>query len=64
MCPYGQATVRLGGPTPDQVYLFTDRDTGAQFSARGADLAAGLTLTIPNQRQSLLLTYHPVVKNG
>lgn len=64
MCPYGQATVRLGGLTPDQVYLFTDRDTGAQFSARGADLAAGLTLTIPNQRQSLLLTYHPVVKNG
>ena len=64
MCPYGQATVRLGGLTPDQIYLFTDRDTGAQFSARGADLAAGLTLTIPNQRQSLLLTYHPVVKNG
>ena len=57
LCPYAQATVQLGGLDPARTYLFTDRDTGAQFSACGADLAAGITLTIPHRRQSLLLTY-------
>lgn len=56
-CPYAQATVTLGGLTPEKVYTLTDRDSGESFTATGAELAEGLTLTILERRQSLLLTY-------
>ncbi|MBO5510364.1 MAG: alpha-galactosidase, partial [Clostridia bacterium] len=58
MCPYEQAHVELGGIDRRRDYIFTNEDTGESFTVAGTTLLAeGLTLTIPEKRQSLLLTY-------
>ncbi len=56
-CPYAQAEVSFGGLEAGKTYTLTNADTGENFAATGADLMAGITLTIPEKRQSLLLTY-------
>lgn len=58
LCPYEQAHVELGGIDRRRNYVFTNEDTGESFTVAGTTLLAeGLTLTIPEKRQSLLLTY-------
>ena len=58
MCPYEQAHVELGGIDRRRTYVFTNEDTGESFTVDGGTLLEkGLTLTIPEKRQSLLLTY-------
>ena len=61
MCPYEQAHVEPGGLDRRKTYRFTNEDTGECFTVEGAELIdKGLTLTIPEKRQSLLLTYKTV----
>jgi hypothetical protein len=61
MCPYAQAHVELGGIDQRRDYVFTNEDTGESFTVAGTTLLTeGLTLTIPEKRQSLLLTYETV----
>ncbi len=61
MCPYEQAHVELGGIDRRRKYVFTNQDTGESFTVAGTTLLAdGLVLTIPEKRQSLLLTYETV----
>ncbi|MBQ3126071.1 MAG: alpha-galactosidase, partial [Clostridia bacterium] len=58
MCPYDRASVTLDGIDPLKTYCVTDADNGNTFSAIGEDLLRdGMTLTIPQKRQSLLLSY-------
>lgn len=61
MCPYEQAHVEPGGLDRKKTYRFTNEDTGESFTVSGAELCEkGMILTIPEKRQSLLLTYETV----
>lgn len=61
MCPYAEAHVEPGGLSANKVYVFTNEDTGETFTVGGESLLKdGLTLTVPEKRQSLLLTYRTV----
>ncbi len=58
MCPNPTAEVTLGGVDVGKTYEFTDIETGITTSIKGSELKKnGMTLTIPNKRQSLLIKY-------
>ncbi len=60
-CPYDRANVTLGGIDESASYEFTNVDTGESFTLDGATLARdGLTLVIPEQRQSQILCYKKI----
>ena len=58
--PYSSATVRLRGLAPDAQYRLEFADTGEERVASGAELSAGLTLTIGKERESLLIWYERI----
>ncbi len=58
MSPSDRIEVTLGGIEAGKNYEFTDRDTGDVFTMTGDELIAkGMTLTIPERRQSKLIVY-------
>ncbi len=58
LCPFDRATVTMGGIEANAAYRFTNEDTGESFTIAGNELLEkGITLVIPEKRQSQLLIY-------
>ena len=56
--PHDRASVVLSGLNRHMDYQFTNADTGETYLLPGLALVTeGMTLSIPNRRQSLLLRY-------
>lgn len=56
-CAESTCLVKLGGLIPDAKYVFTNNDSGATFESTGKELASGLSLSLDNPRESMILKY-------
>ncbi|HSO88706.1 MAG TPA: hypothetical protein VLQ91_19290, partial [Draconibacterium sp.] len=56
-CPVESITVKIGGLDKNSDYELVDDDSGKKTVLKGAELAKGFTLSIPEKPGSLMFWY-------